>query len=257
MTTAFKQPDTHSWQRLASERNRACAFLAVCALGRAHSWKRMIFLNVVAVARCPPNRFADLGRKTLRTRLREGSHRTIRSVADKRRRFRGGVHRVWQEFGLESYRQRHFELFTDPFFMGKVRDIFGLYLNPPDKTVELCVDERRPDPSPRSHPVQPPDGLRLRRSCHLWLSPARHRHPVGGSGRRHRAGANSLQTSALPSLPSVATVRTRQRRAMVTQTRLRVFGGTNADKRTLVPGQDHPSNSCESDIGVWRCGTFG
>ncbi len=52
------------------------------------------------------------------------------------------VHRIWKAFGLQPHRQRHFKLSTDPFFVEKVRDIVGLYLNPPDKAIVLCVDEK-------------------------------------------------------------------------------------------------------------------
>ena len=45
-------------------------------------------------------------------------------------------------FGLQPHRQRHFKLSPDPFFVEKVRDIVGLYLNPPDKAMVLCVDEK-------------------------------------------------------------------------------------------------------------------
>ena len=41
------------------------------------------------------------------------------------------VHRVWRAFNIQPHRQKHFKLSTDPFFAGKVRDIVGLYLNPP------------------------------------------------------------------------------------------------------------------------------
>src|SRR6266487_4517948 len=43
---------------------------------------------------------------------------------------------------LEPHRQKHFKLLTDPFFVEKVRDVVGLYLNPPDNAVVLCVDEK-------------------------------------------------------------------------------------------------------------------
>jgi putative transposase len=43
---------------------------------------------------------------------------------------------------LEPHRQKHFKLSTDPFFVEKVRDIVGLYLNPPENAVVLCVDEK-------------------------------------------------------------------------------------------------------------------
>jgi putative transposase len=52
------------------------------------------------------------------------------------------VHRIWQAFGLEPHRQKHFKLSTDPFFVEKVRDIVGLYLHPPENAVVLCVDEK-------------------------------------------------------------------------------------------------------------------
>jgi len=85
---------------------------------------------------------AALVRKTLRTRPRGGTHWTIRSIAQETRLSTTTVHRIWQAFGLQPHRQRHFKLSTDPFFVEKVRDIVGLYLQPPDKAVVLCVDEK-------------------------------------------------------------------------------------------------------------------
>jgi len=52
------------------------------------------------------------------------------------------VHRVFQTFGVQPHRTRSFKLSTDPFFIEKVRDIVGLYLNPPDHALVLCVDEK-------------------------------------------------------------------------------------------------------------------
>ena len=52
------------------------------------------------------------------------------------------VHRWLQTFSVQPHRQKHFKLSTDPFFVEKDRDIVGLYLNPPDKTMVLCVDEK-------------------------------------------------------------------------------------------------------------------
>lgn len=45
-------------------------------------------------------------------------------------------------FSLQPHRQKTFKISTDPFFVEKVRDIVGLYLDPPDKAVVLCVDEK-------------------------------------------------------------------------------------------------------------------
>ena len=85
---------------------------------------------------------ALLIRKTLQTKPQNGTHWTIRSVAKETKLSRPTVHRIWQAFGLQPHRQRHFKLSTDPFFIEKVRDIVGLYLNPPDKAMVLCVDEK-------------------------------------------------------------------------------------------------------------------
>jgi putative transposase len=85
---------------------------------------------------------AILIRKTLNTKPQDGTHWTIRSMAKETHVSRQTVHRIWNAFGLQPHRQRHFKPSTDPFFVEKVRDIVGLYLNPPDKAIVLCVDEK-------------------------------------------------------------------------------------------------------------------
>ena len=52
------------------------------------------------------------------------------------------VVRIWRAFGLQPHRAETFKLSTDPLFIEKVRDIVGLYLNPPDRALVLCVDEK-------------------------------------------------------------------------------------------------------------------
>jgi hypothetical protein len=52
------------------------------------------------------------------------------------------VGRYFALFGLQPHRTKSFILSTDPFFVEKVRDIVGLYLNSPDKALVLCVDEK-------------------------------------------------------------------------------------------------------------------
>jgi transposase len=52
------------------------------------------------------------------------------------------VSRIWRTFGLKPHRVEDFKLSTDPQFIDKVRDVVGLYLNPPDAAVVLCVDEK-------------------------------------------------------------------------------------------------------------------
>jgi transposase len=52
------------------------------------------------------------------------------------------VQRIWQAFGLQPHRQGRFKISPDHFFVEKVRDIVGLYLNPPENAMVLCVDEK-------------------------------------------------------------------------------------------------------------------
>ena len=52
------------------------------------------------------------------------------------------VSRIWRAFALQPHRTETFKLSADPFFIEKVRDIVGLYLDPPDRALVLCVDEK-------------------------------------------------------------------------------------------------------------------
>jgi putative transposase len=85
---------------------------------------------------------ALLVRKTLNTKPKDGTHWSVRTIAQATRLSRATVHRIWSAFGLQPDRQKHFKLSTDPFFVEKVRDIVGLYLSPPENAVVLCVDEK-------------------------------------------------------------------------------------------------------------------
>jgi hypothetical protein len=55
---------------------------------------------------------------------------------------RSAVHRIWRAFALQPHRTETFKLSADPLFIEKVRDIVGLYLQPPDRALVLCVDEK-------------------------------------------------------------------------------------------------------------------
>jgi len=52
------------------------------------------------------------------------------------------VHRIWNAFSLQPHRSETFKLSSDPQFVEKVRDIVGLYLDPPERALVLCVDEK-------------------------------------------------------------------------------------------------------------------
>ena len=51
------------------------------------------------------------------------------------------VSRIWRAFGLKPHQQETWKLSKDPLFVDKVRDVVGLYLNPPERAVVLCLDE--------------------------------------------------------------------------------------------------------------------
>lgn len=85
---------------------------------------------------------AEVVYKTLQTTPKDETHWTVRGMAKESGQSKDAVHRIWKTFGLKPHLQEHFKLSTDPFFVDKVRDIVGLYLNPPDHAVVLCVDEK-------------------------------------------------------------------------------------------------------------------
>jgi transposase len=87
-------------------------------------------------------RIAKLLRKTLDTPPVDGTHWSCRTLARETGLSKSTVQRVWKAFGVQPHRQKHFKLSTDPYFVEKVRDIVGLYLNPPDNALVLCVDEK-------------------------------------------------------------------------------------------------------------------
>jgi putative transposase len=85
---------------------------------------------------------AALLKRTLSRKPAAGTHWTVREAARASGISKSTVHRLFQAFALQPHRTRSFKLSTDPFFVEKVRDIVGLYLNPPDHALVLCVDEK-------------------------------------------------------------------------------------------------------------------
>ena len=80
---------------------------------------------------------------TLKTRPGDGStHWSVRTLAAHLRVSRTIIHRVWQRHDVQPHRVERFKLSNDPQFEEKVRDVVGLYLNPPDRALVLCVDEK-------------------------------------------------------------------------------------------------------------------
>jgi transposase len=80
--------------------------------------------------------------KTLESTPRDATHWSTRSMAAEVGLTQSAVHRIWKAFGLQPHRQDAWKLSRDPLFIEKVRDVVGLYLNPPERAVVLCVDEK-------------------------------------------------------------------------------------------------------------------
>lgn len=80
--------------------------------------------------------------KTLESVPANATHWSTRMMAREMALSQTAVTRIWRAFGLQPHRQETFKLSSDPLFVEKVRDIVGLYLDPPLKAMVLCVDEK-------------------------------------------------------------------------------------------------------------------
>ena len=79
---------------------------------------------------------------TLETTPTDATHWSTRSLARHLGMSQSAISRIWRALGLKPHLVDTFKLSTDPQFIGKVRDICGLYLNPPQAAMVLCVDEK-------------------------------------------------------------------------------------------------------------------
>ena len=114
------------------------------------------------------------------------------------------VSRIWRAFGLQPHRQETFKLSSDPLFVEKVRDIVGLYLDPPIKAMVLCVDEKSQIQAlDRTQPLLPlAPGIPERRThdyarhgTTTLVCGARHRHRRG-----HRRAAPPAPQQRVPAV---------------------------------------------------------
>ena len=80
--------------------------------------------------------------RTLETTPQDATHWSTRAMAKASGLSQSTVSRIWRAFALQPHRTETFKLSKDPLFVAKVRDIVGLYLNPPDRALVLCVDEK-------------------------------------------------------------------------------------------------------------------
>ena len=80
--------------------------------------------------------------RTLESTPKDATHWSTRSMAAETGLTQSAVHRIWRAFGLQPHRQDTWKLSKDPQFVDKVKDVVGLYLDPPERAVVLCVDEK-------------------------------------------------------------------------------------------------------------------
>jgi transposase len=90
---------------------------------------------------------SDIGRivdATLQTKPAGATHWSCRTMAQAQGVSKTTVNRIWQSHHLQPHRTKNFKLSRDPKFLAKLTDVVGLYLNPPEKALVLCVDEKSP-----------------------------------------------------------------------------------------------------------------
>jgi transposase len=87
-------------------------------------------------------RVEEIITRTLESKPEAATHWSTRSMAETAGLSQSAIGRIWRAFGLQPHRTETFKLSTDPLFVEKVRDVVGLYLNPPERAIVLCVDEK-------------------------------------------------------------------------------------------------------------------
>src|SRR5438034_9108631 len=88
------------------------------------------------------DRIKEIVEATLQTKPKAATHWSVRTMARQQKVSHSTIHRIWDAHGLQPHRTRTFKLSRDKKFVEKLTDVVGLYLNPPDKALILCVDEK-------------------------------------------------------------------------------------------------------------------
>ena len=137
-------------------------------------------------------------RLTLESTPADATHWSTRAMAKRSGLSQTIISRIWRAFGLQPHRVEGFKLSKDPLFIEKVRDIVGLYLDPPDRALVLCVDEKAQIQAlDRTQPLLPmrpgqaerrtPDYLRYGTVNLFAALDAKAGTVIGEFHRRHRA----------------------------------------------------------------------
>ena len=107
---------------------------------------------------------------TLESTPEDATHWSTRAMARRTGMSQSAVSRIWRAFALQPHRSETFKLSRDPLFIEKVRDIVGLYLNPPEKALVLCVDEKSQIQAlDRTQPLLPMRPGQIERRTHDYM----------------------------------------------------------------------------------------
>ena len=118
---------------------------------------------------------------TLESTPKDATHWSTRSMAQRSGLSHTTVSRIWRAFALQPHRTETFKLSADPFFIEKVRDIVGLYLDPPDRALVLCVDEKSQIQAlDRTRPLLPLRPGQVERRTHDYCAKAKVKCADGG-----------------------------------------------------------------------------
>src|SRR5271167_2902676 len=157
--------------------NQAVARKLRCSVGMVGKWRaRFLKGRLEALYDEPrpgaPRRVSDeqverVIIQTLETTPRGQTHWSTRGLAEAAGLSRMTISRIWHPFGLQPHRADTFKLSPDPLLIEKVRDIAGLYMNPPDHALVLCVDEKSQIQAlDRTQPLLPMQPGQLERGTH-------------------------------------------------------------------------------------------
>jgi transposase len=138
--------------------NTAVAAKRGVTLQTVGKWRERFITGRLGALGDAPRSVEAVITRTLETRPQHATHWSTRTMAEASGLNQNAIVRIWRAFGLKPHLQENFKLSTDPFFVEKVRDIVGLYVNPPEQTraVVLCVDEKsQVQALDRSQPVLP------------------------------------------------------------------------------------------------------
>ena len=132
--------------------NKAVARKMRCSLGMVGKWRSRFLKERLeglydeprpgAPRKVSDERVEQVVIQTLGSTPRGQTHWSTRELAKVTGLSRMTISRIWRAFGLQPHRSETFKLSPDPLLIEKVRDIVGLYMNPPDQAVVFCVDEK-------------------------------------------------------------------------------------------------------------------